>query len=188
MSLCDYGAEHDFIGERRIGSPVLCSATQLVAQMPGTSSLVWRPVLVKNGASTSNAVAVIVPTASPEIDVYGNNLAVATFTDYSVITSSNPAKVGDTVVLWFTGGGPVNASGKLTTGAASPAGFRRYPGRTPLRWTCGCDSRQLRRVDAGSIGLYQANIVVPSGVASGSEKVVLTISGQASNAPLLSIK
>jgi uncharacterized protein (TIGR03437 family) len=40
----------------------------------------------------------------------------------------------------------------------------------------------------GSIGLYQASFVVPTGVASGNEKVVLTISGQASNAPLMPVK
>ena len=39
----------------------------------------------------------------------------------------------------------------------------------------------------GSIGLYQANFVVPK-VAAGDRTVVITISGQASNAPLISIK
>jgi uncharacterized protein (TIGR03437 family) len=40
----------------------------------------------------------------------------------------------------------------------------------------------------GSIGLYQANFLVPSGVATGNQKVVLTISGLASNAPVMAVK
>ena len=40
----------------------------------------------------------------------------------------------------------------------------------------------------GSIGLYQASFVVPSGVPTGNQKVVLTISGQASNSPVMAVK
>jgi len=165
------------------------SSGQLVAQMPEDIKPGLATLVVKNGSSTSNAVAVIVPTASPEIGVYGNNLAVATFTDYSYVTASHPAHVGDTVVLWFTGGGPVDASGKLTTGAASPAGSSPVTG--PYSITAGgVEATNISYVGLtpGSIGLYQASFVVPTGVASGSQKVVLTISGQPSNAPLISVK
>jgi uncharacterized protein (TIGR03437 family) len=131
---------------------------------------------------------VIIPQASPQIGVYGNNLAVVTFTDYSTVTVQNPAKVGDTVVAWFTGGGPVNASGKLTTGAVSPAGLSPVSGAYTIT-VGGVDATAGSYVGLtpGSIGLYQANFVVPN-VASGSHPVVLTISGQASNAPVMSVK
>jgi uncharacterized protein (TIGR03437 family) len=165
------------------------SPAQLVAQMPEDIMPGLATVLVKNGSATSNAVAVIIPAAAPEIDVYGNNLAVATFTNYDLITASNPAHVGDTVVIWFTGGGPVDASGKLTTGAASPAGSSPVTG--PYSITVdGVEATSISYVGLtpGSIGLYQASFVVPTGVASGNEKVVLTISGQASNAPLMPVK
>jgi uncharacterized protein (TIGR03437 family) len=165
------------------------SPTQIVAQMPEDIKPGLATLIVKNGSSTSNAVAVTMPTASPEIDVYGNNLAVATFTDYSVITTANPAKVGDTVVLWFTGGGPVDASGKLTTGAVSPSGLSPVTG--PYTITVGgvaATNISYVGLTPGSIGLYQASFAVPSGVASGNQKVVLTISGQASNAPLMAVK
>ena len=39
----------------------------------------------------------------------------------------------------------------------------------------------------GSIGLYQANFVVPK-VAAGDHKLMITISGQDSNAPLIAVK
>jgi uncharacterized protein (TIGR03437 family) len=165
------------------------SSGQLVAEMPEDIQPGLATVFVKNGSATSNAVAVIIPTASPEIVVYGNNLAVATFNDYSVITTQNPAHAGDTVVLWFTGGGPVNPSGKLTTGAESPAGLSPVTGTYTIT-VGGVAATNISYVGLtpGSIGLYQASFVVPSGVPTGNEKVVLTISGKASNAPLMAVK
>jgi uncharacterized protein (TIGR03437 family) len=164
------------------------SPGQLTAQMPEDIKPGLATLIVKNGSSTSNAVAVIVPAEAPEIGVYGNNVAVATFSDYSYVTSSNPAHVGDTVVLWFTGGGPVDASGKLSTGAESPAGLSPVTGAYTIT-VDGVEATSISYVGLtpGSIGLYQASFVVPT-VASGSQKVVLTIAGQASNAPLISVK
>jgi uncharacterized protein (TIGR03437 family) len=164
------------------------SPGQLVAQMPEDIKPGLATVFVKNG-TTSNAVAVIVPATSPEIVVYGNNLAVATFVDYSVVTSSKPANIGDTVVIWFTGGGPVNAAATLKTGAESPAGLSPVTG--PYTITVGgvaVTNISYVGLTPGSIGLYQASFVVPSGVPAGNQKVVLTISNQASNAPVMAIK
>jgi uncharacterized protein (TIGR03437 family) len=167
------------------------SPTQLVAQMPEDIKPGLATVFVKNGSSTSNTVAVMVPTAAPEIYVYGNNLAVATFPNYDLITNSNPSHVGDTVVISFTGGGPVNASGKLTTGAESPGGLSPVAG--PYSITVGGVEANTSNISTyvgltpGSIGLYQASFVVPT-VATGNQKVVLTISGQATNAPLMTVK
>lgn len=167
------------------------SPGQITAQMPEDIKPGLVTVLVNSGSSASNAVAVIVPTAAPEISVVpGTNVAVVTFTaDYSYVTSSHPAHVGDSVVAWFTGGGPVDASGKLANGARSPAGLSPVTG--PYTITVGgvdASAGSYVGLTPGSIGLYQANFLVPSGVATGSQKVVLTISGQASNAPLMSVK
>jgi uncharacterized protein (TIGR03437 family) len=165
------------------------SPEQVNAQMPEDIKPGLATVFLKNGSSTSNAVAVIVPPVSPEIIVYGNNLAVATFLNYSVVTASNPAHIGDTVVIWFLGGGPVNPSGKLTTGAVSPAGLSPVTGAYTIT-VGGVEVTNISYVGLtpGSIGLYQASFAVPAGVPTGSEKVVLTISGQASNAPVMTVK
>jgi uncharacterized protein (TIGR03437 family) len=165
------------------------SPGQIDAQMPLDIEPGVATVFVKNGAATSNAVAVIVPAVSPEIYVYGSNLAVATFPDYSYITASHPAHVGDTVVLWFTGGGPVNASGKLTTGAESPLGQVTGPYTITVGGVAATNISYVG-LAPGGIGEYQANFVVPPGVPTGNEKIVLTISGQGSdsNAPVITVK
>ena len=163
------------------------SPTQINAQMPWDIKPGVATVIVKNG-SQSNAVAVIVPaTGTPGISMYGDNRAVVVNQDNSLNSTTDPAKVGDILVAYFTGGGPVNASGKLTTGAGSPDG---------LSWVSGPYTVTVDGVEAAvnyigltpdSVGLYQANFVLPD-VASGSHALVIAISGEASNAPLVSVK
>jgi uncharacterized protein (TIGR03437 family) len=160
---------------------------QINAQMPEDIAPGVATVIVKNGMATSNAAAVLVPaTATPGIIVYGNNLAVVINPDGSTNSSSTPAKVGAVVVAYFLGGGPVMASGPLTTGAASPAG--QSPVTGPYTITLGGVNAVVNYVGLtpGSVGLYQANFVVPQ-VTAGNHPLVLTIAGQASNSPVMSV-
>jgi uncharacterized protein (TIGR03437 family) len=161
---------------------------QINAQMPQDIKPGVATVIVKNGNATSNAVAVTVPaTATPGISMWGNNRAVVVNQDGSLNSPSSPAKVGDTVVAYFTGGGPVNASGPLVTGAVAPAG---------LSWVTGTYTIEVGAQYAttinyvgltpGSIGLYQANFVVPK-VDAGDRALAITIAGQASNNPLIAV-
>ncbi len=141
-------------------------------------------VIVKNGNNTSNAAAVYVPaTGTPGIDVFGNDRAVVVNSDnITVNTGATPAKVGDEVVVYFTGGGPVQAAGKLVSGAPAPSGFSPVTGNYSI--TVGGVQAHVVYIGltAGSIGLYQANFIVPQ-LAKGAYPVIITIDGQASNAP-----
>ena len=164
------------------------SPGQIDAQMPWDASQgVVLPVIVTNGNSTSNAAAVFVPgTGTPGISVYGNNRAVVVNSNGSVNSGASPAAVGDEVVVYFTGGGAVNASGNLITGAPSPGGLSPVTGDNSI--TVG---KQRARIDyigltPGSIGLYQANFFVPQ-LPQGTYQVVITIDGQASNKPVMSV-
>jgi uncharacterized protein (TIGR03437 family) len=161
---------------------------QINAQMPQDIAAGVATVIVKNGSSTSNAVAVIIPaTGTPGILVYGNNRAVVVNQDgVTVNTPSTPAKVGDTLTAYFTGGGPVNASGKLVTGAPAPAGLSPVTGANSVK-VSGTDAKvNYMGLTPGSIGLYQANFVVPK-VAAGDHPVVITIAGQNSNNPVIAV-
>ncbi len=155
---------------------------QIDAQMPwDIQGNTVASVVVTTGSATSNAAAVYVPaTGTPGLSVIpGTNRAVVVNADNTVNAANNAAAVGDEVVLYFTGGGPVNASGKLSTGAASPAGQVTDPNAS---LTVGGTSAVIKYLGLtpGSVGLYQANFIVPQ-VAKGTYPVVVTISGQASN-------
>jgi uncharacterized protein (TIGR03437 family) len=160
---------------------------QINAQMPEDIKPGVATVIVKSGSATSNAVAVIVPaTGTPGIIVYGTNRAVVVNQDQSINSPTAPAKVGDTVVSYFTGGGPVNPAGPLVTGAPAPAGLSPLSGTNTVK-VGGVDATvNYIGLTPGSIGLYQVNFVVPK-VAAGDRTLVITIAGQNSNAPLIAV-
>lgn len=143
-------------------------------------------MIVTNGMSVSNAAAVYVPsTGTPGINALGNRAPVVN-ADGTINATNNGAAVGDEVVVYFTGGGPVDASGKLTTGAASPSGLSPVTGSNSV--TVGGAQAQVvyMGLSPGSVGLYQANFIVPQ-LDKGSYPVVVTIANQASNNPVMTV-
>jgi uncharacterized protein (TIGR03437 family) len=161
---------------------------QINAQMPQDTAPGVATVIVKNGSATGNAVAVAIPaTGTPGISTWGNNRAVVVNQNGSLnVPTTAPAKVGDTVVVYFTGGGPVKATAPLVTGSPAPAGLSWVTGTYSL--TVGGANATVNYIGLtpGSIGLYQANFVVPT-VAAGDRAVIITIAGQASNNPLMAV-
>jgi uncharacterized protein (TIGR03437 family) len=161
---------------------------QIDAQMPldiPTGSLA--NVAVKNGNSTSNSAAVYVPANYPGISVYGNNRAVVVNADGVVNAADAPAKAGTVVVAYFTGGGAVNAAGKLTTGAASPGGLSPVSASSSITVGTAVATAQYIGLTPGGIGLYQANFTVPPSLAKGTYPLVITIGGQASNSASMTV-
>jgi len=165
------------------------SAGQINAVMPWeVPGGALASVVVENGTSTSNAAAVYVPaTGTPGIAVYNTNRAVVTNADNSVNSASNGASVGDEVVAWFTGGGPVQAAGALVTGSPAPGGLSPVTGNSTV--TVGTVPAHIIYIGLtpGSIGLYQVNFSVPQ-LAKGSYAVQINIAGQVSNKPLITVK
>jgi uncharacterized protein (TIGR03437 family) len=161
---------------------------QIDAQMPwDIQGNTVASVIVMNGTSVSNAAAVYVPaTGTPGIGAYSNNRAPVVNQDGAVNSASAPASVGDVVTLYFTGGGPVQASGPLTTGSASPAGLSPVNGNNSI--TVGTAPAKITYIGLtpGSVGLYQVSFYVPN-VAKGTYQVAITISGYTSNAPLMTV-
>jgi uncharacterized protein (TIGR03437 family) len=163
------------------------SPTQINAQMPQDTTPGVATVVVKVGSTTSNAVAATVPaTANPGVFVSGANRAIAqNYPSYTQNSPSTPAPAGSVLIVYFTGGGPVQGGSVLVTGKAAPnqaflvtesysatingvAATVDYAGLTP-----------------GFIGLYQANVVVPK-IAAGDHNLVITIGGTASAATVVS--
>src|SRR5579871_633079 len=161
---------------------------QIDAQMPwdipgGTLAT----VIVKNGSTASNATAVYVPaTGTPGISFYSTNRAVVANQDNSINSPTAAAAVGDQVVAYFTGGGPVNAAGKLTSGAPAPNGLSPVTGDATV--TVGGQQAVIKYIGLtpGAIGLYQVNFIVPA-LPKGTYPVIITIAGTASNNPVMTI-
>ena len=165
------------------------SPGQINAQLPVSTALGLATIVVRNGTTTSNAAAFPVPPTGPGIFTYsaqGQSRAVVINADGKTNSATAPAKVGDVLVAYFTGGGPVQVKGALGTGTPAPGGLspvNNSYGVTVAGKTAPVDYVGLT---PGFVGLYQANFRVPT-VAAGDRTVVLTIAGQASNAPLITI-
>jgi uncharacterized protein (TIGR03437 family) len=97
---------------------------QVNAQMPIDVAPGLATVVVTNGNTKSNAAAVTIPFAAPGIFTYGPNHHAVVINPQGLTNAEGvPAHVGDIVVAYFTGGGPVLPSGAWTTGAPSPLGI-----------------------------------------------------------------
>jgi uncharacterized protein (TIGR03437 family) len=162
-------------------------STQIDAQMPwDIPGNTVASVIVTNG-SASNAAAVYVPaTGTPGISEFSNNRAVVVNPDGSLNSGAVPAKVGDEVVVYFTGGGPVLSQVNLITGDASPGGLSPVTGDNSITVGNVAATVKYMGLTPGSVGLYQANFIVPQ-IAKGTYPVVITIAGQASNNPVMTV-
>ena len=164
------------------------SSGQMNAQMPWDIQPGMATVVVKNGSGTSNSVAVNVPAlGTPEMFVYGSNRAVVQNPNLTVNSSSAPAHVGETVVGYFTGGGPVTPAAPLASGKASPNGLSPVTG-TPVSVTVGGVAATVNYIGLTptEVGLYQVNFVIPQ-VAVGDRTVVITIGAFASAGTIITV-
>jgi len=153
---------------------------QVNAQMPLDIQPGVATVVVKNGPTVSNSVAVVVPaTGTPGFFYYQTNRAVVVNPNGSINSTTAAAKVGDVLVGYFTGGGPVNAAGPLVTGAGSPYGLSPVTGNVTV--TVGGVNAVVNYIGLAPdlVGVYQLNFVVPA-VAAGSRPVAITIAGATS--------
>jgi adhesin/invasin len=166
------------------------SPTQINAQMPVDIQPGLATVIVKNGTSTSNAVAVVVPaTGTPGIITYsGGTRAVVLDASQSRVLNSPtaPAKVGDVMEVYFIGGGPATTTAPLVTGAPTPGTSAPITGTYSITVNGKDAAASYIGLTPGSIGLYQADFKIPQ-VAAGDHPLVITIAGQASNRPLITI-
>jgi uncharacterized protein (TIGR03437 family) len=152
-------------------------------------------LVVKNGTTSSNAVAINIPaTAEPAVFTYAtastsNHAAAQNLPSYTTNSESAQAPVGSTVVVYLTGAGPVQGQNLLTTGGET-SGTQLFPVTEPFSATIGGVTATVQGivlVPDSVGGFYQANITVPQ-VAAGDRPLIITIGGKASNTTQLSVQ
>ncbi len=152
------------------------SPTQISAAVPyATTELIAQIQVINNGV-TSNTVTEFVNLTTPGVFTKpegGLGYAAALHPDFSIITPSNPAQVGETVSLFVTGLGDVSPA--INDGAAGPVSPLSTTSNTFSVYMAG---KKATTTFAGLapllIGLYQINVTVPAGV---SGNATLDISG-----------
>ncbi|HLJ49328.1 MAG TPA: hypothetical protein VKU01_25115 [Bryobacteraceae bacterium] len=132
---------------------------------------------VINNGTPSNTVTVFTNLTAPGVLTQQANgigdAVVQRFPDYSLINSSNPAKVGDTLIVYCVGLGSVTPA--VADGVATPTSAPTVD--TDVRVFIDNQEAQVtfKGLTPGYPALYQLNIIVPSGVTTGG-KVYLDVS------------
>ena len=124
--------------------------------------------------------------AGPGILTYSGNRAVVQNQDYSLNSPTSPARVRDTVIAYLTGPGAVSPA--VATGSAAPSDALSFVTARSSVTIGGIQAEvSLFGLTPGFVGLYQANLEVPT-LVSGEYSLVTTVAGAASNGPLISIR
>jgi len=161
------------------------SPTQINAQVPMEVQAGPATAVVKNPAGSSAQAAFTVAAAAPGVFTNGTQ-AVVQNADGSINSSSAPASAGSVVTVYLTGIGPVDNA--VATGAAASS--------NPVSSATMRSSATINGVPAttqfvgltpGSVGLAQANVVIPSGV-SGNLPLLISIGGVTSNGATISVR
>jgi uncharacterized protein (TIGR03437 family) len=146
-------------------------------------------VQIPNELATNQQYAVVVSsnnalTLPDTIDVVAGQPGVDAFPDghvvaqhnanYSLVSSSNPAKPGEYLIIYLVGMGPTNPS--VPTGAPAPGPPNPLATAT-LQPTVTVGGQQASVAFAGltpgAVGLYQITFQVPTGAASGDQNLVV---------------
>ncbi len=153
-------------------------------------------VLSVNNALTLPQMLAIVPTTPGVLSMddgpnssspqNGAHIIAQHSSDYSLVTSTNPAKPGEYLIIYLVGMGATNPP--VASGAASPS---LPPAAVTSQPTVTVGSQpatvEFAGLTPGFVGLYQINFQVPAGAASGSLQVDVSQNGVAANSTLLPV-
>jgi uncharacterized protein (TIGR03437 family) len=159
---------------------------QINFQVPWTTSSLAR-IQVTNRGAASPVVLVPVQISQPAIFNYtagGEVFGAILHSNFHLADTADPAKAGETVLIYCTGLGfvsPLPTDGVAATGqktmelAAVTIGGVTAP-------------VSFSGLAPGFVGLYQVNAQVPAGLAATNQPVIITISGAMSKSVLLPVQ
>ena len=165
------------------------SPTQITAMVPySISGASYATVTVSNNGTNSNSVTTYVRNTSPgvfSLAQSGVGPAAAEHGDYSVISTNNPAHVGETITIYVGGLGAVNPA--VQSGSAAPSNpAASITGSAVVTFNGqGASAPAFAGLTPTAAGLYQLNVTVPSGLSAGDALIgVITSEGSTSGATI----
>jgi uncharacterized protein (TIGR03437 family) len=138
---------------------------------------------VSQGSALSAAQTVNVAAASPGIfivDQVSSAAAVLHAADYSLVTSSSPARPGEYLLIYCTGLGAVGTS--VASGAMAPSVPPDSTVQPPTVSIANLSANvTFAGLAPGFVGLYQINVQAPAGLPTGNQPVQTVTFGVVSN-------
>ena len=170
------GGVQVFINNRAV--PILtASATQIVVQVPYQTTTSTALIQVAYKGATSNTISTLVNATTPGVfttPLGGVNRASAHHANRTLVTPSNPAKVGETVTVYLTGLGDLSAN--VTDGGIGPSVSPAKPQNAFTIYVGGIAvTPSFIGLAPGLIAIGQLSIPIPAGVTTGD--VFLDVAG-----------
>jgi uncharacterized protein (TIGR03437 family) len=171
------------VGGRR-AAILSVSRTEMLVQVPVDTPTETQPVVVTSVVGASSSFNVNVAATAPAI-FFEPVAAVLKNSDYSLVSSSNPAAGGDIVLVFATGLGATTPA--LATGAVAPAAT--FARTADLTATVGGQNASVvySMASPGYVGLYQTAIRIPTGV-TGTVPLVLQQGSTRSNSVNIAVR
>jgi uncharacterized protein (TIGR03437 family) len=143
-------------------------------------------IIVQANGGLTLPDTVLTAAATPGVVTFSGRV-IAQHVDYSDITTDSPAAALEPIYLYLVGMGPTTPP--VASGAGAP-GNPLAGANTPATVTVGGQPALVifAGLSPGSVGLYQLILVVPAGLSSGDQPVVITQNGVAANAATLPVK
>ncbi len=127
--------------------------------------------------------------ATPGIAAFATGQIVAQHGDYSLVSETSPAKPGEYLVIYLSGLGLTGVP--VADGAASPDPANLQLLSPLIAPTLSLNGTSIpiyfSGLSPGYVGLYQMNFQVPAGTPNGDAQLVVSQSGQSSNATILPV-
>jgi uncharacterized protein (TIGR03437 family) len=143
--------------------------------------------VINNGLASLPVRVPVLPVQPGVFLIDGVHAAALHGADYSLVWAERPARRGEVILLYATGLGAVQPL--VADGAPAPVDPLSRTVTMPEVLIDGIPAEvQFSGLAPGYAGLYQLNVVVPAGIASGDVEVVVTVAGQASPAAKLVVE
>jgi uncharacterized protein (TIGR03437 family) len=172
------------------------SPGQINFEIPINASINDATVQVVRNGQTGNTAYLNIQPSEPRFITNGGTYAIMT-TPNGVLTGlpSHPVSGGDIVVIYTIGLGPT--SPPVPSGTASPSSplaafdpttvLACFGNNTPFS-PPPCINPQFAGLSPGFVGLYQINIAIPQGLASGNIPFSFTVNGVPSDVVQLAVQ
>jgi uncharacterized protein (TIGR03437 family) len=154
----------------RLAPLYFVSANQISALVPFATSGISADIVVRAGNQESNRVTVAVSRSSPGVYSLSQNgigQAAMLKADFSVVSPANPARPGETILIYLTGLGALDPP--IGDGAAAPTNaLSRVTGNVNVYIGGQRATVSFAGAAPGFAGLYQVNAVIPPNAPTGS--------------------
>jgi uncharacterized protein (TIGR03437 family) len=161
--------------------------TQINFQLPTNIAPGPASLSVTTAVGSSSPVNFTVAARAPGVFQYGANRGVVQNQDFSLNTEGNLAKRAEVLTVYLTGIGVTEPP--VREGTVAPSSPLARPAAESRAFIAGAPARILfLGLTPGAVGLAQANVEVPSVIASGSYPLVLEVGGVLAKPVMVSVE